>query len=181
MGKYPDTVYVHPASSQHGEVRIGEYSSLWPGSSLRGDFAPISVGRFVSIQDCCVLHASPQAPVTVGDFVTVGHGAVLHGCTVEDLCVIGMNATVLDHAVIGRGTVVAAGAVVRERTIVPPGSFVAGVPAEIRPGRPGQEEMIRTGAISYSVLGRLYQEGKETIPPEELLAKMEKFKKELGL
>ena len=112
---FPDTAFVHPASSQTGEVSVGEYSSLWPSSSIRGDFNFIKIGKFSSVQDCCVLHATPYYSVTVGDFVTIGHGAVLHACVIEDECVSGMHATVLDGAVIGKGSIVAPGAVVRER------------------------------------------------------------------
>jgi len=177
MGKFSETAFIHPDSVQHGEVSVGEYSSLWPCSVIRGDFAPIKVGRFSSVQDCCVLHAAPNAPVMVGDFVTVGHGAVLHGCTVEDNCVIGMNATVIDGAVVGRGTFVAAGAVIRGNTKVPPGSLVAGVPAEVRKGRSGQEEMIKRGSISYAVLAQGYREGKDVISEQELMNKMQEMMK----
>lgn len=35
----------------------------------------------------------PLAPPTsVGNYVSVAHGAVLQGCTVQDSCLIGMNA-----------------------------------------------------------------------------------------
>jgi len=180
MKKLAQTVYAHPSAVQLGEVTVGEYSSLWPGSAIRGDFAPVTVGRFTSIQDCCVLHAAPGAPVQVGDFVTVGHGACLHGCTVEDNCIIGINSTVLDHAVVGRGSIVAAGAVVREGAVIPPGSFCAGVPAQVRPGRPGQEAAIKQGAVSYAVLAQGYRQGKETIAPEELLKKMAELEKQAG-
>jgi carbonic anhydrase/acetyltransferase-like protein (isoleucine patch superfamily) len=178
--KFPETVYVHPLSAQLGEVTVGEYSSLWPASSLRGDFAPITIGRYTSIQDACAVHAAPGAPTRIGDFVTVGHGAVVHACTVEDNCIIGMNATVLDRAVIGRGSIVAAGAVVREGTVAPPGSFLAGVPAEIRPGRPGQEELIRQGAISYAAMAANYRAGKETIRGEELVEGMKRIEERLA-
>jgi carbonic anhydrase/acetyltransferase-like protein (isoleucine patch superfamily) len=57
---------------------------------------------------------------------------VVHGCTIENHCLIGMNATVLNGAVIGTGSLVAAGAVVLEGTVVPPRSLVAGVPAKVR-------------------------------------------------
>jgi carbonic anhydrase/acetyltransferase-like protein (isoleucine patch superfamily) len=180
MPKFPATVYVHPLSTQLGEVTVGEYSSLWPGSSIRGDFGPIVIGRATSIQDACAVHATPYYGVTIGDFVTVGHGAVVHGCTVEDLCIIGMHSTILDGAVIGRGSIVAAGAVVRERTIVPPGSFLAGVPAEVRPGKPGQEEGIRRSAISYAALAWNYRDGKETIRGEELVERMKAIEKLIG-
>ena len=111
----------------------------------------------------------------------MGHGAVLHGCTIEDNCVIGINATVLDGAVIGSGTIVAAGALVRERTQVPPGSFVAGVPAMVREGRPGQEKTIKLGAVSYSVLARGYQEGKDVLTDEELMKKTREIMEKEGI
>jgi carbonic anhydrase/acetyltransferase-like protein (isoleucine patch superfamily) len=180
MPKFSATVYVHPLATQTGEVTVGEYSSLWPGSSIRGDFGPIIIGRATSIQDSCAVHATPQYGVTIGDLVTVGHGAVVHGCTVEDLCIIGMHSTILDGAVIGRGSIVAAGAVVRERTIVPPGSFLAGVPAEARPGKPTQIDMIRRGAISYAAMAWNYREGKETIRGEELIERMRQIEEMLG-
>lgn len=181
MKKFPETVFVHPLSSQLGEVTVGEYSSLWPASSLRGDFGPIVVGSYTSIQDACAVHATPWAGVKIGDFVTVGHGAVVHGCTVEDCCIIGMNATVLDYSVIGRGSIVAAGAVVREKTLAPPGSFLAGVPAEVKPGKAGQEAAIRRGAISYVALASAYREGRETISGDELLRRMQEISDRLGL
>ncbi len=172
MARIPETVYIHETASRMGDVKIGEYSSLWPAASVRGDFSPITIGRCTSIQDGCVLHSTPANRVTVGDFVTVGHGAVLHGCTVEDYCMIGMNATVLDGAVIGRGSIVAAGAVVREGTQVPPGSFAAGLPARINPGKEGQEDRIKAGVLAYIALSQHYLEGGQAIDPQALLEKM---------
>lgn len=172
MASIPDTVYMHETASCMGDVSVGEYSSLWPASSIRGDFSPIAIGRGTSIQDCCVLHSTPTNSVTVGDFVTIGHGAVLHGCTVEDYCMVGMNATVLDGAVIGRGSIIAAGAVVREGTKVPPGSFVAGLPASIKPGKLGQEDRIKAGVLAYIALAQHYLEGNQSIDSQALLEKM---------
>ena len=79
-----------------------------------------------------MVHCDHGTPTIVGQRVSVGHSAVLHGCTIEDDCLIGMNATVLNGAVIGAGSLVAAGAVVLEGTIIPPRSLVAGVPAKVR-------------------------------------------------
>ena len=53
-------------------------------------------------------------PTTIGDNVTVGHAAVLHGCTIEDLCLIGMGAILLNGCHIGTGSIVAAGTLVVE-------------------------------------------------------------------
>ncbi|MFP3980132.1 MAG: gamma carbonic anhydrase family protein [Desulfobacterales bacterium] len=180
MSGFPATVYNDPAASQRGDVQVGQYSSFWPGSSVRGDFSPIRIGKGSSIQDCCVLHSTPADEIRVGDFVTVGHGAVLHGCIVEDNCVIGMNATVLDKSVIGKGSVVAAGAVVKESSRVPAGSFVSGVPAQIRAGRQGQEERIRAGAMAYIALAQNYIAGRQRLDPETLGEKMDEIRKLLA-
>jgi len=114
-----------------GDVTLGEGTSVWFGAVLRGDFAPIRVGRFCSIQDNAVVHPVPDRPVCIGDHVTIGHGAVVHACTVEDCALIGMNATVLDGAVVGRGSIVAAGCVVTPGTVIKPWSLVAGVPGKV--------------------------------------------------
>jgi carbonic anhydrase/acetyltransferase-like protein (isoleucine patch superfamily) len=180
MSVIPDTAYVHPLASQMGDVEIGDYASLWPGSSIRGDFSPIRVGVGTSIQDCCVLHSTPTDRVRVGNYVTVGHGAVLHGCTVEDECIIGMNATLLDRSVIGRGSIIAAGAVITAGTQVPPGSFAAGVPAEIKPGRPGQEDRTRASALAYIALSQNYKKGGQSITPEELIEKIKEVEEAMA-
>jgi len=88
----------------------------------------------------------------------VGHSAVVHGATVEDDCLIGMNATVLNGSVIGRGSLVAAGSVVLEGQIIPPGSLVAGVPGKVRRELTEDErDGIRRNALTYQELGRSYR------------------------
>lgn len=160
------TAFVHPASLQHGNVCVGAYTGLWPGSVIRGDFRPAHIGRFTSIQDNCMVHTG-----TVGDFVTVAHGAVIHGCTVEDKCMIGINAVIQDFAVIGAGTIVAAGAVVLERQVVPPHSLVMGVPGKVREGRPDQLKKITGNALTYAALAQLYKAGTDVTSIEALTEK----------
>ena len=89
-----------------GEVSVEAGASLWYGAVLRGDEAPIRVGRDSNIQDNAVLHCDEDFPMTVGRGVTVGHGAILHGCTVEDGALIGMGAVLLNGCVIGAGSLV---------------------------------------------------------------------------
>jgi carbonic anhydrase/acetyltransferase-like protein (isoleucine patch superfamily) len=84
----------------------------------------------------------------------------LHGCTVEDLCLIGMGATVLDGARIGRGSLVGAGALVTPGTDVPPGSLVLGAPARVvRPVNTKEREHIEYAAGVYVELTRRYLAG----------------------
>jgi carbonic anhydrase/acetyltransferase-like protein (isoleucine patch superfamily) len=126
------SAWVAPNATLIGRVTLSANSSVFYGAVLRADSDSISIGAGSNLQDNVAIHCDHGKPTTVGERVSVGHSAVLHGCTVEDDCLIGMNATVLNGAVIGVGSLVAAGAVVLEGTIIPPRSLVAGVPAKVR-------------------------------------------------
>jgi carbonic anhydrase/acetyltransferase-like protein (isoleucine patch superfamily) len=115
-----------------GDVTVGAGTGVFYSAVLRADVESVSVGAGSNVQDGAVLHADPGFPARIGDDVSVGHGAVLHGCTVEDGCLIGMNATVLNGAVIGAGSLIAASALVPAGAVIPPGSLVAGVPGKVR-------------------------------------------------
>jgi gamma-carbonic anhydrase len=114
-----------------GDVRLLEDVSIWYNAVLRGDLAPVTVGRGSNIQDGSVLHVGDFSPCTVGAETVVGHRVMLHGCRVEDGCMVGMQATILDDAVVGEGSVVGAAALITPGTKVPPRSLVLGAPARV--------------------------------------------------
>ena len=132
MVKIHPTAWVAPGAILRGDIVLGEQVSVWYNAVLRADQETITVGKGSNIQDNCVLHGDPGHDITIGENVTVGHGAILHGCTVEDQCLIGMNAVVLDNTVIGKGSIVGAGAVVGSGQTIPPRSLVLGVPAKVK-------------------------------------------------
>ncbi len=133
LPKIPASCYVDPSAQILGDVVLGDRASVWMNAVLRGDVNSIRVGNCSNVQDCAVLHGQRNLyPVIVGDWVTIGHNATVHGCVVEDMCVIGMGATVLNNARIGEGCIIAAGSVVPEHTVVPPRTLWAGVPAKLR-------------------------------------------------
>ena len=133
LPQIPASCYVDFSAQVIGDVTLGEHSSVWMNTVLRGDVHSIRVGSNSNVQDCSVLHGQRNTyPVIVGDWVTIGHNATVHGCVVEDEVVIGMGAIVLNNARIGSGSIVAAGAVVPEDTVVPPHTLWAGVPAKLR-------------------------------------------------
>ena len=116
-----------------GNVNIGEHSSVWFQTVIRGDVDKITIGHHTNIQDLTMVHVTGgMACTNIGNYVTIGHSAVIHGCTIGDRCLIGMNATILDYAVIGEDSIIAAGAVVSPGMIVPPRSMVMGVPGKIK-------------------------------------------------
>jgi len=125
-------VFIAPTAMVIGDVEIQDNASIWYGTVLRGDLAPITVGKSTNIQDNCTIHTDDDKPAVIGDNVTVGHNAVVHGCIIEDNCLIGINAVVLSDAWIKTGSVVAAGSVVKHGQVVGPYHLVAGIPAELK-------------------------------------------------
>jgi carbonic anhydrase/acetyltransferase-like protein (isoleucine patch superfamily) len=121
-------VYLAPTAVLIGNVHVGDRSSVWFGTVLRGDLSRIEIGPRCSIQDTAVIHCAIDLPTIIGEAVTIGHGALLEGCVIEDRVVVGMGAIVLQHARVGRGAMVAAGGVVPERVAVAAGVLAAGVP-----------------------------------------------------
>lgn len=144
-----------------GEVEIGDESSIWYGTVVRGDVMAIRIGARTSIQDGTVIHVTSGVSGTaIGDDCTIGHAAIIHACTIEDACLIGMGAIILDGARIGRGSFVGAGALVTPGTDIPPGSFVLGAPARVkRPVSEKEREQIDYGAKHYVELARGYLAG----------------------
>lgn len=114
-----------------GDVTIGEYSSIWFNTVIRGDVSPVIIGNHVSIQDLSCLHQSPNKPLIIEDEVTVGHQATLHSCTLRKGCLIGMGAIVLDGAEVGERAFIGAGSLVPPGKKIPPNSLAIGSPAKV--------------------------------------------------
>lgn len=115
-----------------GDVEIGENSSIWYNSVVRGDVNFIRIGSMTNVQDSSILHVThDKFPLVIGNKVTIGHSVTLHGCTLGNSCLIGMKSVVLDGASIEDNVMVAAGSVVKQGFVVPKGKLAAGVPARI--------------------------------------------------
>src|SRR5210317_641491 len=120
-----DDVYIDPDSVVIGDVEIGEGSSVWPMTVIRGDIHHIRIGTNTSVQDGSVLHVTHAGPfnpdgfpLIIGNEVTIGHKVMLHGCTIGNRILIGMSAIVMDGAVVEDEVIIAAG------TLVPPGKVL---------------------------------------------------------
>ena len=126
------TVFLASGVKIIGDVKIGANSSVWYNTVIRGDVHYVKIGEMTNIQDCSMLHVTNgRYPLNIGSKVTIGHSVKLHGCTLQDLCLIGIGSIVLDGAVVESNSMVAAGAVVKPNFVVPSGKLVAGVPARI--------------------------------------------------
>lgn len=152
------TAFVETSAQVIGDVELGEDSSVWFCSVLRGDVNAIRIGRGTNVQDGTIIHVNHASyPAVLEEFVTVGHAARLHGCHIASRCLIGIGAIVLDGVEVGEESVIAAGAVVAPGTKIPPRSMVMGAPARVR--RPVGErdlELIHRSALNYVALKNDY-------------------------
>jgi carbonic anhydrase/acetyltransferase-like protein (isoleucine patch superfamily) len=143
-----------------GNVTLGEDTSIWFGSVLRGDNEEISIGKGSNIQEQCLLHTDPGFPLRVGTGCTIGHRVTLHGCTLEDHSLIGMSATILNGARIGRHCLIGAGTLITEGREIPEGSLVVGAPGRVvRSLQPDEIERLKSSAEHYVRNARRFAAG----------------------
>ena len=92
-----------------GNVVIGEYSSVWPGVTIRGDGDVITIGKHVNIQEGSVVHGDG---LVIEDYVSIGHCVVVHGDRIGTGSLLGNNCTFLTESTIGKECLIASNAVV---------------------------------------------------------------------
>ncbi|HEY1736446.1 MAG TPA: gamma carbonic anhydrase family protein [Methylovirgula sp.] len=126
-----DRYWIAPDAQVIGEVILGDETSVWFGSVLRGDNEAIKVGARSNIQDGCLLHTDMGFPLEIGAECTIGHHAVVHGCTIGDASLIGMGAIVLNGVRVGRHCLVGAHALLTEGKSFPDNSLILGSPARV--------------------------------------------------
>jgi carbonic anhydrase/acetyltransferase-like protein (isoleucine patch superfamily) len=145
-----------------GEVEIAELASFWFNAVVRGDVAPVTIGRRVNVQDGVVVHCDSGVPNVIEDDVTIGHRAVVHGTHVGRGSLIGMGAVLLGQTKIGRECLVAAGAVVPPGLVVPDRMAVMGVPGKVvRPVKDDELKYMRWLTEHYVKLAERYVEGED--------------------
>ena len=128
--KVADTAWVSEFAYVVGNVEIGEYASIWPGVTIRGDSPKaIVVGDYVNIQEGSVIHGDG---LTIEDHVSVGHSVVVHCDLVGRGSLLGNNCTVLNRVTLGENCLIAANTVVLGGTQVPARSFMPGAPGQVK-------------------------------------------------
>ncbi|QID32998.1 gamma carbonic anhydrase family protein [Pampinifervens florentissimum] len=152
--KYPvihPSVFLAENSTVIGDVEIGEDSSVWYGTVIRGDVNYIRIGKGTNIQDNSVVHVTHDThPTLIGDFVTVGHRVILHGCRIGNYVLIGMGAVVMDGVEIEDYVLVGAGALLTPNKKFPSGVLVAGFPAKVvRDLKEEEMRLIEESAKNY--------------------------------
>ena len=164
-GKSPTVhpeAFIAPTATVVGDVTIEANASVWYGTVLRGDFAPIVVRAGANIQDGAVVHAAE--PVEIGAGATIAHGVVMHGAAVGAEALIGNNATIQDGARIGSRAMVAAGALVPPNTVVEDETLFRGAAGKTAgPLSHGAKFWIDTNPAAYQDLARRHASSVEPV------------------
>jgi carbonic anhydrase/acetyltransferase-like protein (isoleucine patch superfamily) len=132
-----ERIYLHPSCQVIGDVKIGDDSSIWCNTVLRGDVNSIEIGRGTNVQDLTMGHVSHRtadkpegSPLIIGDYVTVGHSVVLHGCRIGNECLIGIGSIILDDVVVPDHVMIGAGSLVSPGKKLESGMLYLGRPAK---------------------------------------------------
>lgn len=150
-------VFVDSSAVVIGDVQLGDDSSVWPLTVIRGDMHHIRIGARTSVQDGSVLHITHAGPfnpdgfpLLIGDDVTIGHKVMLHGCTVGNRILIGMGSTVMDGAVIEDEVIIGAGSLVPPGRVLESGFLYVGSPAkQARPLTEKERAFFTYSAANY--------------------------------
>lgn len=133
-GKTPSihsSAYIAEDAVITGDVTIDEHVSIWFKTVIRGDVAPVKIGRSSNIQDLSLLHQSPELPLIIEENVTIGHQVTLHSATIKKGALIGMGSIILDGAVVEENAFIGAGSLVPPGKKIPAGTLALGRPAKV--------------------------------------------------
>ncbi|MBS0619218.1 MAG: gamma carbonic anhydrase family protein [Spirochaetes bacterium] len=141
-----------------GDVTIGDESSIWYGTVVRGDVHSIRIGAQTNIQDLSMIHVTGGKFATaIGDRVTIGHRVIVHGATLMDDAFVGMGAIILDGAIVEPFGFVAAGALIPPGFVVKSGELAIGSPAKLlRPIREDERAMMVRTWKNYVAHAKLH-------------------------
>ena len=158
-GKTPSihpTAFISEAAYIVGDVEIGEGSSIWPGTVIRGDTGKITIGKFTNVQDNSVLHGDDD--VVIGDNVTIGHRVMCHGRNIGSRVLIGNGAILNDGVLVGEESVIGSGSMILENMDIPEKSIVVGMPGRVRGTvKEKHVDMIDRIAAGYAIKARKYK------------------------
>ena len=168
-GKIPNvhkSAKVFGSASIIGDVEVGEDSSVWFGSVLRGDLNRIVIGNRTNIQDLAIIHTyQPDGDmfpnglgVNIGNDVTIGHRVILHACRIGNRCLVGMGSIIMDNVEVGDDCFITANSLLPKNRKYPPRSLISGNPAKVvRPLIEKEIQNIQMEAALYVNLKNQYK------------------------
>jgi carbonic anhydrase/acetyltransferase-like protein (isoleucine patch superfamily) len=158
-----ESAFIAPSAIIIGKITIGKKCGVYPHAVIRADENTITIDDGSNIQDCCIIHCDKEHKVTIGKNVSIGHGAILHGATIENNCLIGINATILNGAVIREGSIIGANALVTTDMEIPRCSLVLGIPGKVVKTDEKFLQQAQINAETYQQLSQEHLQGKHPV------------------
>ena len=159
-----ESAFVSDHASIIGDVKIGPNCSIWPGSILRGDSAPIILNECVHVQDAVIIHAHQKnAPIEISSYTTIESTASVYGAFLGEAIVVGAGSMIFDNVTISEGVLLApdsyvpAGMVIQPRVVMKsdgPGIPVATVRKMSMEEVTAQRDRAERYAETFQKLGR---------------------------
>jgi len=168
LPKISDKALIAPNAIISGDIEIMENTNIWYNVVIRGDVAPIRIGKNTNIQDGTIIHVTRPnhlqnktdengAPTIIGDYVTIGHMAMIHACKIDSNAFIGMSSVIMDLVHIESEAMIAAGAVITPKKIIKRGEIWAGNPGKfLRKMSESEISYITKSAENYVELAKEY-------------------------
>ncbi len=128
--KIDHAAWVSPNATLIGDVVIGANSVIWPGTFLRAEYAPITIGQYTTIFDGVMMFTrSDKSPIQIGNYNIIETGTSIFGTFTEDYVIIGEKSIIYEKSSIGEGAVIIADSIISAGVIVAERSIMKGDPA----------------------------------------------------
>ncbi|WKA07887.1 hypothetical protein VitviT2T_025660 [Vitis vinifera] len=178
--------YVAPNVVLAGQVTVGDGSSVWNGSVLRGDLNKITIGFCCNIQERCVIHAAWNSPTGlpahtfIERYVTVGASSLLRSCTIEPECIVGQHSILMEGSLMETHSILEAGSVLPPGRRIPTGELWAGNPARFVRTLT-HEETLEIPKLAVAINDLSTSHFSEFLPYSTAYLEVEKLKKSFGI
>lgn len=128
--KIDPAAWVSPNATLIGDVVVGANSVIWPGTFLRAEYAPITIGQYTTVFDGIMMFTrSDKSPIQIGNYNIIETGTSIFGTFTEDYVTIGEKSIIYERSSIGEGAVIIADSIISAGVIVAERSIMKGDPA----------------------------------------------------
>ncbi|MFX1408725.1 MAG: gamma carbonic anhydrase family protein [Promethearchaeota archaeon] len=123
--------YVSPMATLIGEVKVDNNAIIWPGSILRAENSPITIGEYTTIfNGVMMLTRTQRSSINIGRYCIIETGVTLLGCFLEDYVQIMEGSLLYEEVSIGEGVIILNNSQVPPGLTVPARAVMKGNPVE---------------------------------------------------